>query len=574
MGSPSATMLLLLAAITSCCSSGAVQWAMHELDFTAASTHPDPFDSVAIGFHAIWQHTSSQAMTTPGFWASGQSWKVRFSPPAAGVWQWRTTACGNTSASAADPGLCGRKGTLTVRPPRQNESNLLLKHGGFLRTRDGHFTYTDGTSFFWLADTWWDEPGIVGIDNFTTMVRAREAQRFSVAQIHGCRSGWHASHAINCTEAIAKPGAASAAYFAMMDTYYRAAAAAGLVLIAGFDVGDRLSTVANAHVLLPKLFAYCVARYGAWPMSFLFTQEYNVRYYGPTDVPLLLSLGSVVRDADPYARALSMHPAIWWDDTHDAWEFSWYDFAMMQAGHLMNNSAATLAAMFTNASRRSAGAVPFVNSEANYEGFVRTAAEEVPHEGAGSSPQRGTPSAGLDCFRIVNSACVRDTAWSSVQSGSAGFTYGAQGLCASVLTPSAPGPTAAHGPVLTWQQGLTLEGGSQMQHLVAFYRDLVGGQRWPVLRPCGQYAAGQVLVTCDAATRDAYAAYLRSPAAAARFNVSWPGSRWSGQWYDTRLGLSGEGHVWQAVSDAAGWLQTPSPPSLNEDWMLWLTRVG
>ena len=122
------------------------------------------------------------------------------------------------------------------------------------------------------------------------MLRVRAAQRFSGAQVHG----WAITgHATNCTEAITKPGASSAAYFAAMQAYYRVAATAGLILFAGFDVGDKLSTVVDAHVVLPKRFAYCLARFGAWPMSFLFLHP-GVQC-ALLQSHILLSLGGGVR---------------------------------------------------------------------------------------------------------------------------------------------------------------------------------------------------------------------------------------------------------------------------------------
>ena len=126
------------------------------------------------------------------------------------------------------------------------------------------------------------------------MLRVRAAQRFSGAQVHGCAI---TGHATNCTEAITKPGASSAAYFAAMQAYYPdypdTTITPGLILFAGFDVGDKLSTVADAHVVLPKRFAYCLARFGAWPMSFLFLHP-GVQC-ALLQSHILLSLGGGVR---------------------------------------------------------------------------------------------------------------------------------------------------------------------------------------------------------------------------------------------------------------------------------------
>ena len=51
-----------------------------------------------------------------------------------------------------------------------------------------------------------------------------------------------------------------------------------------------------------------------------------------------------------------------------------------------------------------------------------------PWNGGAKSPSWNWSRAeGLDCFEYVDAACVRDTMYTSLQLGLAGFTYGAQG---------------------------------------------------------------------------------------------------------------------------------------------------
>eukprot|EP01045_Picozoa_sp_COSAG04_P026443 COSAG04_NODE_3671_length_2617_cov_1.837172_3_plen_87_part_00 len=68
--------------------------------------------------------------------------------------------------------------------------------------------------------------------------------------------------------------------------------------------------------------------------------------------------------ADPYGRSLSMHPAVLRLDTRDAWPEPWFRFAMLQQGHLVNNTGALLAQL--RAAVSAAQGMPVVNSEANY----------------------------------------------------------------------------------------------------------------------------------------------------------------------------------------------------------------
>ena len=51
-----------------------------------------------------------------------------------------------------------------------------------------------------------------------------------------------------------------------------------------------------------------------------------------------------------------------------------------------------------------------------------------PWNGSAKSPSWNWSRAeGLNCFEYVDAACVRDTMYTSLQLGLAGFTYGAQG---------------------------------------------------------------------------------------------------------------------------------------------------
>ena len=59
-----------------------------------------------------------------------------------------------------------------------------------------------------------------------------------------------------------------------------------------------------------------------------------------------------------------MHPAVLRLDTRDAWPEPWFRFAMLQQGHLVNNTGSLLAQL--RAAVSAAQGMPVVNSEANY----------------------------------------------------------------------------------------------------------------------------------------------------------------------------------------------------------------
>ena len=404
-------------------------------------------------------------------------------------------------------------------------------------------------------------------------------------QVHGGSGFWSrvCSHppgnctGVNCTQAVV---GLNVTFFQREDAFYAAAEETGLVLVVGRLVGDLLARSPHAHRVLPKLFAYMTARWGAFPVTFLFTQEYNVLYYGPTNVSLLMEQGEVVRDADPWKRALTMHPAVLWKDTRDAWTRPWYDFVMIQEGHLVSTSGSTLRAV-----RDAAEGMPCVNGEANYEGFRRQ------HKKPSTNPTTTTTTttnaiatitnnittknatSALNCSAQVNAACVRDSAWITMQSGFAGFTYGAQGLYACVQNASEPGPTGRHGPVLTWEEGLGLPGGAQLQYLQRFFTQVV--RDWWQFTPWPPFS-NRVFVT-HAPMSTAFVLYSRpwrepcgqKQEALVNLNVSTiTTKKWGAMWFDPRTGdING---TFSLTTNSTGILSVPprEGTSCMLDWVV------
>ena len=131
------------------------------LPFTAVEPHADPF-AIDAGLSATFSNANgSAALTVRGYWDGGQAWKVRFAAPEPGCWAWATSCL---PRSTADAGLCPRSGLIRVLPAAESERRRLFRHGGFLRPSPkgvagrAHLQHTDGTPFWWLADTLWTAP--------------------------------------------------------------------------------------------------------------------------------------------------------------------------------------------------------------------------------------------------------------------------------------------------------------------------------------------------------------------------------------------------------------------------------
>lgn len=546
------------------------QWTVVELNFQAELDVQDPFD-LDTGFFVIFnpsQKSESDPMRVRGFWDGGRTWKIRWSAPMTGCWSWHVECL---PFSRGEKVLCNRTGSIRILPPLQNETNMLRRHGGFLHASNQSstggrsiLTYTDGTPFFYLGDTWWRAPShYMPLENFTKAANKRREQGYTVVQVHGGSGFWpricigaNNCSGVNCTQAV---DSLNITFFQREDPYYEIAEQNGLLLVVGRLIGDKLAQVPNADRVLPKLFTYMMARWGAYPVTFLFTQEYNVLYYGWTNITLLLQQGIAARNSDPWKRSLTMHPAVLWKDTRDAWPYNWYEFVMIQEGHLTSTSGKSLRNVY-----KAARGMPCVNGEANYEGFLRKNVTIKNETGY------------LNCSEIVNAACVRDSAWVTMQSGFGGFTYGAQGLYAIVQNVSDPGPTAMHGPVLTWEQGLALPGGSQMRYFKKFYTQVV--QNWWQFTPWPPF--GDSVFVSYSSIQTAFVLYSRprpvpctqSGEILIELNITHvPNNIWDGVWFDPRTGIMNSSFVLTGTSNHTLLVPSRSDTSCRLDWTILLS---
>ena len=95
-----------------------------------------------------------KVIEVPGFWDGGSDWKIRFTPPYSGTWKYKTFS--------ASKGVNQKNGEIIVTGWSGEEKKSNPTHHGFVgvnstEPRPGrYFSYSDGTPFLWIADTWWD----------------------------------------------------------------------------------------------------------------------------------------------------------------------------------------------------------------------------------------------------------------------------------------------------------------------------------------------------------------------------------------------------------------------------------
>ena len=270
---------------------------------------------------AFTEQATGRTLVRPGFWDGDRTFRVRFAPPAAGEWSWRTSC-------VDDAALAGRTGTFAAVP---YDGPLELYRRGFVTVRPGakHFTYADGTPFFYLGDTHWglyteelDEAGPHAGDVKTDshlgyLVRRRVEQGFTVLQSEpiGARFDVRDGH----VDAADIPG------FRDADRYYRLIADAGLVHANAefFFASQMNAALATNAVALARLSRYWAARFGAYPVMWTLAQEIDnsfyhergdQRVYSCTNNPWV-KVAECLHACDAYGHPLSGHQENTWHTT-------------------------------------------------------------------------------------------------------------------------------------------------------------------------------------------------------------------------------------------------------------------
>lgn len=118
------------------------KWSVHEITLNSLSRYTNPYTQLRV--MATFQGPGNIKKTVPGFWDGGNTFKIRFTPTAEGIWTYST--------SSADAGLNGKTGTIKAIAP-------LVGNHGFVR-RDAkyrhHFVYDDGTRYFMFGNTYYE----------------------------------------------------------------------------------------------------------------------------------------------------------------------------------------------------------------------------------------------------------------------------------------------------------------------------------------------------------------------------------------------------------------------------------
>ncbi|MCC7204301.1 MAG: DUF4038 domain-containing protein [Phycisphaeraceae bacterium] len=426
-----------------------------EFTFTAQKAWEDPFNQLDLSAMVV--EPSGVQRRVPGFWAGGSTWKLRLSGHLPGAYRFLTLA------SAPDPGLHHQEGTFDVTPYQGD--NPLYRHGP-LRVSENrrHLQHVDGTPFFWLGDTWWlgATKRLAWPHDFQWFAQHRREQGFTVIQIcaglcpdmdafdpRGQGDGgfsWEKNFArIN------------PAFFDAADHRVRHLVDQGLAPCILGCWGYYLLQLGIAR--MKKHWRYLVARWGSlpgviwclagegempWYCSETFEADRQLQRLGWTDV------ASYVRWNNGYEHPITIHPTT--SARTQIEDPSLLDLDMLQTGHdgwpLLPNHVRRV-----TESRAAEPRMPTIAAEVCYEGIMQSSRDDA----------------------------QRFAWWSSMLSGAAGFTYGANGIWQFNNPDNFYGPSP-HGMTwggIPWREAAQLPGARQ----IALGKKLLSRYPWHRAEP-------------------------------------------------------------------------------------------
>jgi hypothetical protein len=409
-----------------------------EWSYASGKTYKDPFNEIELD--VVFTGPDGMQQRVPAFWAGGNVWRVRHAASAPGKWSFRTI-----SSDISNSDLHGRTGELEVAP--YDGPNPLYRHGPIRVAADHrHLAHADGTPFFWLGDTNW-----MGLckrlrwpDEFQALAEDRILKGFTVIQIvaglypdmppFDPRGANEAGYPWDQDYARIHP-----AYFDMADLRIQYLADHGLAPCIVGCWGYFLPLMGNPK--MKQHWRYLIARWSAYPVVWCAAGEGSMPYYlskNRTEDAALqkrgwTQLARYIHNTDPYHRLVTIHPPSTAHDTVE--DRSVLDFDMLQTGHGDRTSIPNTVERVTE-SVKLTPPMPVLVGEVTYEGIGEASRQEV----------------------------QRFMFWCSLLSGTAGHTYGANGIWQlnRAEQPFGPSPHGQSWGDTPWDVAARLPGSKQV----------------------------------------------------------------------------------------------------------------
>jgi len=465
------------------------QWEVFEIEMTARNVYSNPYVNgllddgdglVEVTFTGVSGEAGGMNYKLTGFWDGAKSWKVRFAPPASGIWSYESIS--------KDPGLNGITGTFTCTEWTEEEKKANPLRRGFIRVcktgkRAGrHFEYSDGTPFLWIGGTWWNwTKRDIHFSSYKRLVDDRAEKGFTVGQLFVAGNGWSRKSSL-LDETYNVPDINS---IRKVDRMIEYANQKGIVIwVHGWWSRKNLKEAVGEEKIR-RWWRYLVHRYGAYNVIWVLAGEYNMYDYGGLGLRFWKKLGRMIDVVDPYERIIGVHPTPpGWEGGAGAPQWStgevihkepWLDYNQSQVGH--GRWRNEMIPLVVAADYARIPAKPTVVSEPWYEFIKGSATAED----------------------------IRFGAWSAMLSGAAGYTYGGGHIWRAHL----PESTAQAG-IWPLEEGfhtdtLDYPGAVSIGHMASFLKNI----SWWELEPHPELVVEYPQKFCAAVPGQEYLVYLR-----------------------------------------------------------------
>ncbi len=436
---------LLLSTLSTLAAAPTPKWTRFERQFQSSVAYSNPLQDV--DFRIEFTSPSGTARTVYGFWDGGKVWRVRFAPHESGKWIYRSLA-----SDPSNRGLDKISGSFECGPSRHG--TRFEEHGPIEVSKDGrHLVHSDGTPFFWLADSAWNGPLLAGDTEWQEYLKKRSSQKFSAVQ--WVATQWRGDPAGDSNGELPYTGldkiVLNIPFFRRLDAKQDSLIRSGLlsvpVMLWAFNKGP--SDQISPGVSLPEsqailLARYMLARWGADPVVWLLNADGD---YRGEFAERWRKIGAAVFQP-VYHAPVSLHPGgvMWVMD--DFYQESWISIAGYQSSHSDTERN----------SRWITSAEPATYWKKDRARI--TLSLEGPYESPATNARATQPE-----------LTRRNHYWSLLGAPVVGITYGATGVW-SWSNGNSPVPGHGKNNPPSWRTMLDLPGAAQMTHLVTFFNSI------------------------------------------------------------------------------------------------------
>jgi hypothetical protein len=383
-------------------------WDVFEISLKVPLTFQNPYTDclkegqksfVSARFEGVSGEATNKIIEVPGFWDGGTDWKIRFTPPYSGTWKYETFS--------GNKGVKQKKGEVIVSGWSEEEKKANPSRRGFIRVNNAepragrYFTYSDGTPFLWIGDTWWNWTNRnITFESFKKLADTRSAQGFNLGQLFFAGNGWGPESSL-LDSTFMHPEIEQIRKVEKMIAY---ANSKGItVWIHAWWCRENMNNAIGSENIR-RWWRYVIHRLHAYNVIWVIAGEYNMYNYGGFPPEFWNELGGLIKSEDPYKRIVGAHPTPpMWEGGADAPQWStaeaihsqpWLDYNQSQSGHARWCNELIPEIIKTAYAKQPAK--PIVVTEPWYE-FTE-----------------GNPTA-MD---------IRYAAWTAIMSGAAGHSYG------------------------------------------------------------------------------------------------------------------------------------------------------